>query len=61
MSKATFYQIPVRMRRRFALRRRVTNVAADDSGSLCAPQFRRRRPLSMRRIALARLRAPLSR
>jgi hypothetical protein len=61
MSKATFYHTPVRMRRRFALRRRVTNIAVDDSGSLCAPQFRRRRPLSMRRIALARPRQPHSR
>jgi hypothetical protein len=56
MSKASFYHTPVRMRRRFAFRRRATNVVADESTSLCAPQFRRRRPLSMRRIALARMR-----
>ena len=61
MSKATFYHTPVRMRRRFVFRRRATNVAADESGSLCAPQFRRPRPLSARRIALVRIREPHSR
>lgn len=55
MSKASFYHIPVRTWETRAPRLRVTGVAATRPAPNHAPQFKRNRPPSPLRIALARL------
>jgi hypothetical protein len=57
MSKATFYRITVRIPKTDAPRSRVTAATETRIALNQVTRFRRSRPLSLRRIALARIRA----